>query len=286
MTLDVALASCMSLPDPDDDEAPLLAALRDAELSAETLAWDDPHADFARARATLLRATWNYPDRPRDFLAWIDRTAVASALWNPAHVVKWNVHKRYLLELESRGVAVVPTRLVRRGERASLADVMRERGWIDVVVKPAVSAGSRSTMRTQDASRGQAHFAKVLAGEDVLVQPYVASVEHHGERAIVWIDGEITHAVRKSPRFTGDAERTSDALPVADDEADLALRAVACAPGPLLYARIDVARDESGAPRVMELELIEPSLFFPRSRAALDRYVAAVVRLVRRSPRL
>jgi hypothetical protein len=284
--IDVALASCQVLPEPDADLEPLLAALRGAGLSTEVLGWDDPAADFGAARLTLLRSTWNYAERPAEFLAWIDRVTTRSALWNGRGTVRWNAHKSYLLDLEAAGVPVVPTHVLRRGARTTLVDAMRERGWSDVVVKPAVSGGSRGTIRTSSAGgaavaldAGEAHLRALVSREDVLLQPYLASVEGHGERAIVWIDGEATHAVRKSPRFLGDPERVSAAVPIEDDEAELARRAVAAAPGPLLYARVDVARAADGAPRVMELELIEPSLFFPQAPAALDRYVAAVKRL-------
>ncbi|HEY8038788.1 MAG TPA: hypothetical protein VIF15_03310 [Polyangiaceae bacterium] len=278
MALDVALASCVALPEPDADLLPLLDALRASGLSADVLAWDDAGADFASARMTLLRSTWNYTERPADFLAWIDRTAASGALYNTARTVRWNAHKGYLLDLEARGVPVVPTHLVRRGATTPLGEVMETRGWVDVVVKPAVSGGSRHTLHIGPGSRdrGEAHLRALAAREDVLVQPYLASVEGYGERAVVWIDGEATHAVRKSPRFLGDPESVSAAVPIAPDEADLARRAVAVAPEPLLYARVDLARDEHGVPRVMELELIEPSLFFPQAPAALARYVRAV----------
>jgi glutathione synthase/RimK-type ligase-like ATP-grasp enzyme len=179
-------------------------------------------------------------------------------------------------------VPVVPTHLVRRGEATRLADVMGEHGWPDVVVKPAISAGSRNTLRIEhEMDRGEAHL-RVLAREgDVLVQPYLASVEGYGERSLVWIDGELTHAVRKSRRFLGDPESVSAALPIAPEEAELARRALAAVPAamtPLLYARVDTARDSDGQPCLMELELVEPSLFFPQSPAALDRYVRAVQR--------
>jgi glutathione synthase/RimK-type ligase-like ATP-grasp enzyme len=278
--LDIALASCVVLPDPDPDEAPLLRALRAAGFTAESLAWDSPRSDFGRARATLLRATWNYPDRPADFLAWAETTAARSRLFNDPAIVRWNVHKSYLLELERRGVPIVPTRLVKKGETTSLADVMRAGRWIDVVVKPAIGAGSRGTLRVAEegAERDDAHLRVLVDRGDALVQPYMASVEEYGERAIVWIDGELTHAVRKARRFLGDRERVSAAVPIAPDEAELARAAVAAAPGPLLYARIDVVRDDQGAPRVMELELIEPSLFFAQSTEALDAFVRAVKR--------
>jgi len=285
MRIDVALATCTQLPEPDADMEPLLAALRGAGLRVEALPWDAPDADFASARLTLLRSTWNYPERPSEFLAWVDRVARVTTLHNPPEVVRWNAHKSYLLDLKSRGVPVAPTHLVRRGDLEPLAHVMAARGWREVVVKPAVSAGSRGTLRVgpgpSSGERGEAHLRALAAREDALVQPYLSSVEGPGERAIVWIDGAPTHAVRKSPRFSADAESVSAAVPIAADEAALARQAVAAAPGPtapLLYARVDVARGDDGAPVVMELELIEPSLFFLQSPAALDRYVTAVLR--------
>jgi glutathione synthase/RimK-type ligase-like ATP-grasp enzyme len=280
MPLDVALASCVTLPEKDTDMAPLLAALRDAGLSAEVLGWDDPAADFAGARLVLLRSTWNYSLRPREFLDWVDRTSRATRFLNPPETIRWNAHKSYLLDLHARSVPVVPTTLLRRGDATPLRDVMRAHGAARVVVKPAVSGGSRETMRvdasTMDA--GEAHLRGLVGREDVLVQPYLDSVEGHGERALVWMDGELTHAVRKSPRFIGDEERVSAAVPIADDEAAVARAALAVAPTPLLYARVDVARDEHGAPRVMELELVEPSLFFAQGPVALARLVAALRR--------
>jgi glutathione synthase/RimK-type ligase-like ATP-grasp enzyme len=280
--LDVALATCVVLPEPDADLEPLLLALRAAGLSVEALGWDDPEADFASARLTLLRSTWNYSERPAAFLAWVDRTAARSQLWNRPDTVRWNAHKSYLLDLHARGVPVVPTHLARRGDTATLVQIMAARGWAEVVVKPAVSGGSRCTIRVKpgETERGEAHLRSLAAREDVLVQPFQPSVEGHGERAIVTVDGQPTHAVRKTPRFLGDPERVSEAVPIADDEAALAKQAIAAAPGPLLYARVDVARDERGAPRVMELELVEPSLFFRQSEGALRRYVAAVRRLL------
>jgi len=278
--LDVALATCVNLPERDTDLEPLLGALRAAGISAEPLAWDDPDADFGSARMTVLRSTWNYSERPEAFRAWIDRTAAVTALWNPAEVVRWNAHKSYLLDLQARGVSVVPTHLSRRGAPGMLADVMDAKGWSDVVVKPAVSGGSRATIRVGpgDRERGEAHFRTLVGKEDVLVQPYQPSVEGHGERAIVTVERVPTHAVRKSPRFLGDSESVSQAVPIEDDERDLVARALSALPHPLLYARVDVARDAAGSPQVMELELIEPSLFFPQSPRALEAYVAAVAR--------
>src|SRR5262245_114105 len=113
--MDLRVATCMPLPEPDPDEAPLAAALAEAGFDAALVAWDDPGADWDAPIPTILRSTWNYPHRPDAFLAWIDRAAAAAPLLNPPAIVRANVHKRYLLALAARGVPVVPTTLVERG---------------------------------------------------------------------------------------------------------------------------------------------------------------------------
>lgn len=281
--LDVALASCSALPEPDFDEPPLMAALASAGLAAEVLAWDDPAADFGRARVTVLRSTWNYPlDRPR-FLEWAARTARVSELWNPLPVVEWSSHKRYLLDLAEADLATTPTELVAAGSARRLVDILAARGWREIVVKPAVSAASFRTRRFKrsDLQRGEEHLAALTRAGDALVQEYLPSVASYGERALVWIDGKLTHAVRKRPRFEGDSEFVSRrAVPITSDEEVLARGTLAAAQrlidAPLLYARVDLAPGVDGRPLLMELELIEPSLFFAQCPAALERFVRAL----------
>jgi hypothetical protein len=285
--MDIALATCLRLPEPDHDAAPLAAALAAAGIDARPLAWDDPAADWSRARMTVLRSTWNYPEQPDRFLAWAERAARVSHLCNPLPVVRFGLHKGYLLGLERRGVPIAPTVLVARGARTTLAELLSERGWSDVVVKPAVSAASFRTLRVgpRDLAAGEAHLRALAAERDVLVQCYLPSVESHGERALVWIDGELTHAVRKSPRFAGESESVSaGAVPIAPAEAELARRAIDAVDPPPVYARVDVAPGLDGSPVLMELELIEPSLFFPQAPRALARFVAALERKLARLP--
>jgi hypothetical protein len=278
------LASCHVLPEPDPDAAPLAAALEAAGLPTAVLGWDDPSVDWHEPIPTILRTTWNYALAPEAFRAWLDVVAAAAPLWNPLPVVLQNLHKRYLVELPLRGVAAVPTRLLEQGQRAELGECADAFGTDRLVAKPAIGAGSLDTERF---TRGEdvrfaAHVDRLASRGDVLVQPFVESVQDYGERSLVWIDGELSHAIRKTPRFAGDSERIDGPLPIADDEAMLAQAALAPILAEhgerLLYARVDVARSAAGLPMIMELELIEPSLFFARQPGSADRFVAGVMR--------
>lgn len=272
------IATCRPLPEVDPDEELLLDAFRDAGIAAEMVAWQHPDA-WRAPTPTLVRSTWDYIHALEDFDAWIDRAAAAAPLWNPPQVLRWSLRKRYLLELEARGVPVTPTVLLPRGDARTLSAVAAERGWLDVVVKPEVGAASFETHRLQAGSHeSDALCARLVAERDVLVQPYLPSVEGHGERALVWIDGVFTHAVRKTPRFAGGVEQVSDALPISAAELATGSAALAGFGDEMLYARVDVAPDADGVPVVMELELVEPSLFLLQSPQALARLVAAVAR--------
>lgn len=274
------VATCMVLPEPDPDAAPLAAALATAGFDAELCAWDDPAVAWDAPIPTVLRSTWNYALDVARFLAWIDRVAAAAPLLNPPAIVHGNVYKRYLLALAARGVPIVPTELVERGASCDLAAAGHHLGSERLVIKPEVGAGSRGArvFGIEDAAAAHAHLAALTATGAALVQPYVASVDGYGERSLVWIDGALSHAIRKTPRFAGDVERVDGPYAIADDERAIAEAALAPVAAHILYGRVDLARDHAGRPMVMELELVEPSLFFGRQPGAADRFATALHR--------
>ncbi len=276
----VFLLTCAELPEPDHD-APLLdAALRARGLEPELLAWDAPSSLGAlRAAPTALvvvRSTWNYYlDHPA-FLEFVQNASKWARLCNPFEVVAWNTDKSYLGALAARGVAIVPTRYVPGAGDGSLGALMETEGWADVVVKPRVSAGSFETHRFRRGAVDEALFEKLRAERPLMVQPYVASVETSGERSVVCFEGEVSHAIRKSPRFAGGVESVRSEA-VSPDEAAFARKVLqASGFGPLLYARVDMARGEGGELWLMELELTEPSLFLAGNDTALGRFADAI----------
>ena len=276
----IACVTCRELPEPDPDEPLLRDAVEAAGGTYELVAWDgDPYA-WRDADLVTPRSTWNYYENPARFLEWAEHADAASTLVNPLSVVRGNLHKRYLLDLERAGVPVVPTLVVERGEALALADVLRDRGWPDAVIKPAIGARSWRNRRVGEATsaEGQAHLDALVAERDVLIQPYLRAVEDHGERSLIWIDGVLTHSIRKEARFSDDLENVSDdAIAPPEGAAAIVDAAIGAIEGELLYARVDVVPDATGRLVVMELELIEPSLFFAQDADALARFADALV---------
>lgn len=277
----VAIATCQNIPEPDPDQNAVVAALERNGVTPSVLAWDDPSAPFAEHDLVVIRSTWNYFERVEAFVAWAESVAKATRLLNPPSIIRWNAKKTYLRELEQRGVDVVPTEFVEKGAQRSMADLLRDRGWEKIVVKPTVSAGSFRTERfiAAEVEPAQRFLDELANDRDAMVQKWMASVDSYGERSLVWIDGEVTHAIRKSPRFAGGSESVSAEVPIADDERAFATKALAPFASELLYARVDMVRDAgTNRLRIMELELVEPSLFFLQAPRALERFAAAVAR--------
>lgn len=279
--LKVALVTSSANDQDDFDDPPLREAFRAHGHHPLTLSWDDQQVDWARFDVALIRSTWDYFTRREEFLAWSERVGALTRLYNPPETVRWNTHKFYLRELASKGVPIVPTAFLEQGSQTDLPALMEARGWTAVVIKPAVSADSFATVRAEreGPAEGQRHLEQHLPTRDMLVQAYLPAVVEPGERCLIVIDGRVSHAVRKRSLFLGGRHAGPEglAVPIAADEAETARRVLGLlGPRPPLYARVDLLRDESGLPRLMELELVEPSLFFAEAPGSAERLVKAV----------
>ncbi|MFD5710835.1 RimK family alpha-L-glutamate ligase [Streptomyces pharetrae] len=289
----IALVTCRPGPEVavDRDLPELERALREAGADARTVAWDDPDADWSAFDLALIRSTWDYSWRAREFLAWAEKCQAVTRLANPADVVRWNADKRYLGELAAAGVPTVPTRYIAPGERADLPDDH------EYVVKPTSGAGARFAARYTPKQRDTAvrQLARMHAeGFTAMVQPYVRAVDVTGERALQFFGGSLLHASRKgavlTPGTPYDARKVAHpgvaAWEPSDAELAVAARALAAVPdrARLLYARVDLVDGEDGRPVVMELELVEPNLFLDLHPASTARVVEAVLGAAGRDP--
>ena len=280
----LALVTCERLPALYGDEQELPARFAAAGVAAEPVVWSDAGVDWSRYDAVVIRSTWDYFERIGEFTAWIDRLEQAGVpLQNPARLVRWNLDKRYLAELETRGVRIVPTRFFDAGARVDLAALLRDAGWSEAIVKPAVSGGAWRTHRVPvaGAAAAQRELDEILGRSGALVQPFLDEIARVGEWSFLFFGGAFSHAVIKRPasgdfRVQAQYGGTHDAIDPPPPSLLAEARAVLDAlPTPTAYARIDgVARD--GRFELMEVEVIEPYLFFPGSPRAVDRYVSAI----------
>lgn len=291
----VALVTAVAATGHDDDLVPLLDACADAGLHARAVAWDDPTVSWGCFDAALLRSPWDYTERLSDFLTWCEQTDRVTRLLNPLNVVRWNTDKHYLADLATIGIPVVPTRFVEPDAEPmdALAGFLDAFDAQEFVVKPAVSAGARDTQRY---ARGQQfvagnHIGRLLEQErSVMLQPYLASVDQHGETALLYFDGRFSHAARKSAQLPpGETARQAPmalgeivATVATPAEQALAERVLAATTRlrqletPLPYARIDLLTGADGQPYLLELELTEPSLFFAQAPGSAARFAAVL----------
>jgi hypothetical protein len=278
----IALVTCTEFAALEDDDRLLLEPLAQRGIEAVPATWDDPAVDWSAFDLVVLRSTWDYAPRRDEFVAWARRVPT---LANRAEVVAWNTDKAYLRELAAAGVPVVPTQWLRPGDES-----WQPRTDGEVVVKPAVSAGSLDTGRYQLAdpehrALAVAHARALLAaGRTVMVQPYLAAVDRAGETALLFFDGRFSHAIRKGPMLDG-PDRGADGLYKPEDisariptaeERRVAERVLAAAPTDLLYARVDLIPGPDGSPLLVELELTEPSVFLSHDNGAAQRFAEAI----------
>jgi len=250
----IALVTWSGLRELAADDRLLRGELLARGNDVRAVVWDDAAVDWNAFDAVIVRSTWDYHKRVDEFRAWIDRVGAAGArLWNPPALLRWNIHKRYLVDLAARGVNVVPTLLIPQGSRA--------------VMKPAVSATAYRTSILENNEPS-----------DLLIQPFVEEVVTNGEWSLIFLGGAFSHAVIKRVRqgdfrvqtdFGGSFERASPDAALIEQAHDI-LRTIE---EPWLYARVDcVVRDKRLL--LMELEMTEPSLFLDPAAAA--RFAEAI----------
>jgi glutathione synthase/RimK-type ligase-like ATP-grasp enzyme len=271
-----------------DDELAIPALAR-LGIHAEEIPWRQPDVDWRAFDGVVVRSTWDYQrdvDAFLDLLARIEELGVPLA--NPASVVRWNARKTYLRELEARGVPIVPTRW---GDDMSLETLRRmpdELGVEECVLKPVVSANADDTYRVSNRleDADAARIVSRFAGRAWMMQPFLRRVVEEGEHSLVYFDGAYSHAIVKVPRAGdfrvqeehGGVHALASPEPALRDAADRVLASVGSV---LLQARVDLVRLDDGTPVLMELEAIEPSLYFRLDPLAPSRFAGAVERWLR-----
>jgi glutathione synthase/RimK-type ligase-like ATP-grasp enzyme len=283
----VGVAASSDFPGLDDGWPTLHAALMAAGLDPVVIAWDQESAGAKNLDLMIVNYCWGYVTRVSAFFAWAERTAARSLLMNPLPALRWNSDKVYLGDLAAAGVPTVPTTFIGPGEPWSPPAG-------DYVVKPSVGSGGWWAARyaRSDRQAAERHVAALHgAGQTVLLQPYQRAADTTGETAMVFFGGQFSHAVHKAALLEP-GQGPADALwerevitPIAAPESHLTLAKAAMATiarrlGQTAYARVDVIDGNDGAPVILEVELVEPSLFLLAAEGAAARFVRVLAGLL------
>ena len=250
----------------------------------ESLPWDAP-VDWARFDLVVIRTTWDYHDRPQEFLDTMAAIARSGALlFNPLSLVRWNLNKLYLQDLYRRGVPIVPTRFADGlVEQAELAAHFETLGARELILKPVISASAFNTFHV---TRNQQdtlwpELRAVFNQRPYLAQPFMPHIRSEGEYSLIYFHGRYSHAILKTPA-PGDfrvQEEYGGIITAVSPPTGLLLaggRALAALDETPLYARVDLVRNDADDFLIMEFELIEPSLYLRMDPAAPARFVDAL----------
>lgn len=282
--MNIVIATCNPLPSFEKDDDPFHACLDEHGVVYEVIPWDEI-TEPERFDACLIRTTWDYVDRWKEFQTWITQISTKIPLWNSKEIIRWNIDKRYLQYLHERGVPIAPT--VWLDSTIDLKNVMKEKSWERGFIKPVIGACASDTFRfTQKTIESAQRFLDVATSHQrMMLQPYLKRVETQGEYSAIYFGGRFSHAVRKVPvkgdyRVQDDYGAFDEGIVPPQELLILAQKSLECIPYPWLYARVDALVMDDGTWVLNELEMIEPSLFFRHAPHAPKMLYEALVEVM------
>lgn len=281
--IQLAFATSTNYPGLETDlvNVPVLLAVHNIQVTPTI--WDSD-SDWRKFDAVLIRTTWDYWDKTPAFMDWLARLEkLGISVFNHPDTIRWNADKRYLLELEARGVTILPSVLIEQDEQADLAAIMRDRGWTKAVIKPTISAGARNT-HVVDVTQSDL-LNDLLTRYSMLINPYREEIETIGEVSLLYFNGRFSHAVSKRPKsgdFRVQPQHGGQTVLFDPPEALIdTCRDIVEKIDPVpVYARVD-GLALPGRFELMELELIEPALFVALHPSAATNVANALIEALR-----
>ena len=247
----------------------LKEALEKLDMKASRRSWDDPSFDWSSTRFIIFRTTWDSFDRYQEFSSWLNEVSKVTTLLNSENLIRWNIDKHYMQDLQDNGVHICETYFVEQGETASLEDLVKEHNLNEFVLKPCISGGARHTYKihSENLHEYEEIFSKLIRHEAMMLQPFQHNIVSKGEISLMVMNGIYTHAILKIAkegdfRVQDDYGGSIHDYVASAEEIAYAENAVkSCIEMPI-YARVDVFLDNQNKLALAELELIEPELWF------------------------
>lgn len=277
----IALLTCANWPGIQEKER-AMAQEFSPHIQADVVVWNDPQVNFSDYQCLIFRTIWDYFEHPDAFTAWLDKIAqLGIKTINPIAAIHRNQHKFYLKGLQDLGVAIIPTVFIQKNSGLDLKKLIPEH-WQKVIIKPAVSGGAYLTRLFERSEMASVvdEYDPIAVERDLLIQPFMPEIQEQGEISLLFFGGKFSHAVLKRPsagefRVQSQFGGNYTALNVSDELLATAQKIIAAFGGELVYARVDGIISD-GKFLLMELELIEPDLYFDYDLGAKKRYLSAL----------
>lgn len=282
----IGLLTCEKLPELTLADQQLIPELAKHNIIAKAAIWNDPNIDWNDFDYLIFRNTWDYFEKETEFNFWLDQIEkLGIKTLNAIEIIKQNKHKFYLREMEKEGILILPTIFIDKKESLNLAQILPKH-WEKAVIKPAFSAGSYLTavFDALDAEKTNEEYSKIAQEKELLLQEFMPEIQMLGETSFIFFNKKFSHAINKKP-VDGDFRVQSQfggkytLIQPSQELIDKAQKVVNTFDDKLLYARVDgiVIGTEL---HLMEIECIEPDLYFELSEGALERFVASIIELI------
>jgi glutathione synthase/RimK-type ligase-like ATP-grasp enzyme len=281
----IALLTCQRLSNLTEPDQSLIPLFRNHGITAEPVIWNDPNIDWKKYDYLIIRNTWDYYTQSDAFIKWLNALRDQKIrMLNPIDVVLNNMHKFYLRDFQQNGVQIISTLFSDKSSPISF-EKLTEKSWQKIVIKPAISAGSYLTKTFETSELTKASFDEIVEGNDWLIQPFLPEIEQQGELSMIFFNNEFSHAIVKIPKdgdFRVQRQYGGKYQMIKPDKQLITIgeNIIKQIPQKLLYARVDGVII-NGVFNLMELELIEPDLYFEFGDDICHRFVTAVLERIK-----
>lgn len=282
----IAILTCEKLPNLNPEDQKIIPVLAQHNIEASATIWSDKTINWAEFDYLVFRNTWDYFEKETEFKIWLDQIEkLGIKTLNPIEIIKQNIHKFYLRKMEQQGITILPTVFIDKTDHLNIAELIPAH-WKKAVIKPAFSAGSYLTevFKVSQSQEISEKYKSIAAEKELLLQEFMPEIQTLGETSFIFFNKKFSHAVNKKP-VDGDFRVQSlfgGKYTLVQPNPEMILKAqkvVDTFQEELLYARVDgiLIDDELF---LMEVECIEPDLYFNLSENSLERFVEAIVKLI------
>lgn len=271
----------------------LISALAEIGINAETVSWLNPKTNWSNYGLCIIRTTWLWHANPEKFFKFAEMVTAKTTLWNSVKLMRWVASKNYLMELAHKGIAITPSISIPAKSSTKLEQIITQQNWTDVIVKPSVSQGARDIVRVSTKEKAgyktiqeaNTIFEKILQTQDVIIQPYLSSIETEGEISVIIINNKVTHAVRRLPSpgsflAIGYPLTKEETFTLNDEINSLCENILKNIPEKVHFGRLDFIKDTNNHLLLSEAEIIAPRLFLQYSNGALQYFIEQIKNIV------